>query len=194
MRTTVLARAAIAFVFATGASTALGLYMWKRPVQSAAEAPPLQLSACFALSTSVGAGKDLPDTELPCLGDGGGTFRLNSLANERLTIISFWASWCQPCRQEIPALRRYASSHSANVRVATVLTRDSRDSSALMAELGAPFPVAWDENGKLLQQLKMPEFLPATLVIGRDGALIKSYQGSALSTEASIEALLGEEK
>ncbi|MCH9651604.1 MAG: TlpA family protein disulfide reductase [Deltaproteobacteria bacterium] len=70
------------------------------------------LVACGGPPPPVAVGQPAPSFELPVLG--GGTLAKSELAG-RPTVISFWATWCQPCHKEIPVLNQLVRDGSAEV-------------------------------------------------------------------------------
>ncbi|MEZ5102560.1 MAG: TlpA disulfide reductase family protein [Thermoleophilia bacterium] len=74
-------------------------------------------------------------------------------------VISFWASWCGPCREELPALEAFAEAHP-EVQVLGVNYQDSEaDARSLQAALGFTFPSVADPRGQLggdFQLIGMP--------------------------------------
>ena len=69
---------------------------------------PWSSAGCPPLGQQSTAATALPDLELPCLGSAGGS--APALPLRRLTgtptVLNLWASWCAPCREELPALAR----------------------------------------------------------------------------------------
>jgi cytochrome c biogenesis protein CcmG/thiol:disulfide interchange protein DsbE len=89
---------------------------------------------------TIALGDPVPDRELPVLG-GEGT---GSIADYRgrWVLVNLWASWCAPCRKEVPELERFARRHRE--RGVTVLGIDVQDNSddalAFLREFGATYP------------------------------------------------------
>jgi thiol-disulfide isomerase/thioredoxin len=138
--------------------------------------------------TTASAG--LPDLELPCLG-AGGTLRLSRLTGTP-TVLNLWASWCPPCREELPAFARLARDGGSRLRVLGVASRDATDNATAFAgEVGLPFPSLEDRAGDLGRGLRRPG-LPVTVLVAADGAVVHVYQGPAL-TDTTLRALVRDE-
>lgn len=82
----------------------------------------------------------------------GASVRLADYAGTPI-VLNFWASWCQPCRKELPALAELSRSHP-EIRVVGVNYQDSAASArALQEELGFDFPSIADTDGSLASTL-----------------------------------------
>ena len=98
-------------------------------------------------SSGVALGEPAPSSPLPRL-EGGGS---ESLADYRgrWVLVNFWASWCDPCREEAPALQRFQQRHGGPGF--TVLGIDSRDLSddgrAFVEQYGLTYPQLRDGDG-----------------------------------------------
>ncbi|WP_431922791.1 TlpA family protein disulfide reductase [Amycolatopsis tucumanensis] len=106
-----------------------------------------------------------------CLGDGT-TVDLGSALAGQVTLVNVWATWCEPCRTELPVLQRYASEPGA-VRVLTVQVQSKPDDGLeLLAELGVRLPTVFDGDagsGPVRSALKVPPALPASYLVAADG-------------------------
>jgi len=95
-------------------------------------------------------GQPAPPIELETLD--GGRASLGALRGHPV-VINFWASWCEPCRVEMPELvRRYQEQHQLGLEVLAInLTRDDRKSDIrrFVDRFGLPFPVLLDVRGKV---------------------------------------------
>lgn len=118
--------------------------------------------------------------------------RLPSLAGSTLTgrplsatsyaagsplVINVWASWCSPCRRELPLLAR---ASTLGVRVLGIDERDSASRARAFAlSRGASYPSLLDADGRLLATLRMlPQTgVPSTLVVARDGHVVARVVG-----------------
>ena len=136
-------------------------------------------------------GKPAPDFALPSL-DG----RTVSLADYRgrKVVLSFWASWCGPCRMEAPVLRTfYERTHkeSADYEVLAISLDDTREAAqTAAAELKMPFPVLLDVSSKVAGRY-LVEGIPTLVVIDRDGKVQYSSVGFDMTMGILLAQQLG---
>ncbi len=131
------------------------------------------------------AAQRLPDLSLPCLRAGADTpiAHLGTAA-----IVNLWASWCGPCRQELPAFQRYADRAGDRVLVIGVNTKDRRPAAeSLAGELGLRLPMLYDRDGAVLAAVGRTA-LPVTLFVDAGGGIAYLYNAQALD-EATLQAL-----
>ncbi|MGD2101412.1 MAG: TlpA disulfide reductase family protein [Acidimicrobiia bacterium] len=105
----------------------------------------------------------------------GGTFTLSE-ARGRLVVINLWASWCDPCREEIPAISAFADEHP-EITVVGVAVNDPVEANTrrFAAEIGASYPLAL---GTDVVEHMYPFFgLPATYVVDEDGIVTEFVNG-----------------
>jgi thiol-disulfide isomerase/thioredoxin len=99
----------------------------------------------------------------------------------KVVVINFWASWCPPCREEIPGLTRVQTRFGANGVQIVGIAVDSVDKARQAAtELGVNYPilVAGLETIDLTRRLgNQAGALPFTLVLDRNGTLVASHLG-----------------
>jgi cytochrome c biogenesis protein CcmG, thiol:disulfide interchange protein DsbE len=107
-----------------------------------------------------------PEFELSLLD--GGTISDEDLAGDPV-ILNFWASWCIPCRQEMPAFERMWQKYkSQGLRVVGVNVQDSKDAATdFVDEVGVTYPIALDPHETLAEQLDVAG-LPQTVFITKD--------------------------
>ncbi len=138
-----------------------------------------------AQATRERARRATPDIFLPMLD--GGTFRL-SQQHGKPVIVNFWATWCPPCRAELPAFEEVYKNHrSEGLVIVGVDIAEPQDVVAkFVADMGLTFPVALDSDGEALALYRV-QGLPTTLFIGRDGTIRDMIVGGPL-TKAAIES------
>jgi peroxiredoxin len=107
----------------------------------------------------------------------GENLRLSEYRGE-VVMINFWATWCGPCRQEMPLLDQL---HSRYERVGFQLLGvniddDSRRAMQMIQELGVTFPVLFDES-KTVSKLYQVEAMPVTVLLDRAGTVRYIHHG-----------------
>jgi cytochrome c biogenesis protein CcmG/thiol:disulfide interchange protein DsbE len=127
----------------------------------------------------------IPDLALECF-DGGGRVRLAAL--HRPAIVNLWASWCAPCRAELPAFQSFATAAGDRVTVLGVDTGDTRTAGgALLSDLKVSYPTLYDDQRRLLTSVGRTA-LPVTLFVDADGGIRYVYNSTPLD-DAGIAGL-----
>jgi cytochrome c biogenesis protein CcmG/thiol:disulfide interchange protein DsbE len=150
------------------------------------------VDSCAALpfrESGAGGENRLPEWRLPCLVSGP-PVDLARLGGKPV-LINLWATWCGPCREEMPILQNAHIRHRDKIAFLGVDTKDSpQRAAAFLGEVGATYPQVVDLDGRLLvEHLRVPG-LPVTVVLDSDGEVIKKHVGAF--TEESLEALIRE--
>ncbi|TSD93802.1 TlpA family protein disulfide reductase [Skermania sp. ID1734] len=115
-------------------------------------------------SASVG---DLAGVSAPCLIDAK-DIDLGAALAGTAALVNLWASWCAPCREEMPVLNAYASQPGA-IPVVGVDVEDRSDAAiALMSDLGIRYP-SFGPADAVAQALDAPPVLPLTYLVSPDG-------------------------
>lgn len=140
-----------------------------------------QLTAAPAgAGVAAGGGEPLPDLSLPCF-TGGEPFPLAELRGP--AVVNLWASWCGPCREELPALQQYADRAAGQVHVLGVVTEDRWAAAAALAtDLGLRFPALDDPDARLNAELGTFA-LPVTLFVDAAGRVRHVHRTGALDRE-----------
>jgi cytochrome c biogenesis protein CcmG/thiol:disulfide interchange protein DsbE len=130
----------------------------------------------------------LPAIELPCLGTGASVLNLAEPTG-RPTLVNLWATWCGPCRKEMPVLQDSYESHAGGVLFVGVDTLDNpRRAVDFLREVGATYPQVVDGDGRLLDGLRI-RGLPVTVMLDADGSIVDRHVGPI--DRARIEELIG---
>ena len=119
-----------------------------------------------------------PDFELELLD--GGTISSEDLAGKPV-VLNFWASWCIPCREEMPAFERMWDRYEADgLLIIGVNLQDSQEGARQFVEkVDVTYPIALDSDGSLARDLGV-RGLPQTFFIGRDFSFEKVSAGEAV--------------
>jgi thiol-disulfide isomerase/thioredoxin len=131
----------------------------------------LPLAACGG---GGGVEGGLPALELPAL-DGSGTLRLDEV--EGPAVVNLWATWCAPCRRELPDFDAVAAETEGEVRFLGVNVSDrAEDAAAFIDELGIGFEQYLDLDGELSAELGTAT-LPVTLLVDAEGVIRIEHLG-----------------
>lgn len=128
-----------------------------------------------------------------CAADGAALDAAKVVA-DRAVVLNLWAYWCGPCAEELPALQEYQRRAGIAVEVITV-HQDENETAALlrMAELGVRLPVLQDGRRGIAAALGVPNVMPATVVLRRDGSVARVLPQpftSADEVAAAVDAVL----
>ncbi|WP_336031490.1 TlpA family protein disulfide reductase [Geodermatophilus sp. FMUSA9-8] len=148
-------------------------------------AVPDAVAGCEAFAAdgvTTGGADGLPALRLPCL-TGGGDVALADLGG-RPALVNLWASWCGPCREELPLLQAAHDRYGDRVGFLGVNTEDTRPAAvSLLTDLGVTYAQVVDEDKALMTALAVPG-LPVTLAVAADGRVVDRQVG-----EVSAERL-----
>jgi thiol-disulfide isomerase/thioredoxin len=144
----------------------------------------IALQASRQQAPSRWVGRLAPDISLATLD--GARFRLSDEIGRRVVVLNFFATWCGPCKAEMPELAKYQEKAGDVVRLIGIDAQETRAVvEPFVSALDLPFPVAIDESGEVLQRFDVQAF-PTTIVIGADGR-VKVYEvGQISNAEVSL--------
>jgi cytochrome c biogenesis protein CcmG, thiol:disulfide interchange protein DsbE len=128
----------------------------------------------------------------------GDSVSLRERYRDRVTLVNVWATWCVPCRVEMPAMEKlYQSLAPRGFRIAAV-SIDEGGPEAVQAfgqELGLSFDLLQDRSTRV-QQIYQTTGVPESFLLNRDGVIVKRVIGahdwSSAVNRALIERLLDE--
>ena len=131
---------------------------------------------------------------LECAGDGS-TVDVGTAVAGRTVVLNLWAYWCAPCAQELPAMAEYQRRAGPRVTVLTV-HQDENETAALLrlADLGVHLPTLQDGRRLIAAALKVPNVMPATVVLRSDGSVAAVLPRSFSSAEeiaAAVDPRIG---
>ncbi len=120
------------------------------------------------------AGIQAPDFTLTALN--GMAWNLTRMRGN-IVLVNFWASWCEPCRQELPQLQQLHERHSdKGLVVVGVSDEDPGKARQYLDEHGISYPSLHDDAGSVMQSYQVGA-IPTSLIIGRDGQLLLRMEG-----------------
>jgi peroxiredoxin len=141
--------------------------------------------------------------EAPAAGYRAPDFTLTTLTGEEFTlsdqlgtpvVLNFWATWCPPCRAEIPFFQRASLKYNGQVAIVGIDDGELASTVAPFArEFGITYPLPLDEQSVTARRYNVNS-LPATFFIGRDGVIRQVHIGiiSQGVLEDQIAQLLAE--
>jgi peroxiredoxin len=131
--------------------------------------------AASSLASSGLAGQPAPDFALKS--STGQNLRLSEYRGD-VVMINFWATWCGPCRQEMPLLDElYSRYQRVGFNLLGVnIDDDSSRAMAMINELGVSFPVLFDAT-KEVSRLYEVDAMPVTIIVDREGNIRHVHQG-----------------
>jgi len=131
--------------------------------------------AATSLASSSLVGQSAPDFALKSAS--GDNLRLSEFRGD-VVMINFWATWCGPCRQEMPLLDElYSTYQRVGFNLLGVnIDDDSGKAMNMIAELGVSFPVLFDTH-KEVSKLYAVDAMPVTIIVDRDGKVRHVHHG-----------------
>ncbi|MFA7248775.1 MAG: TlpA disulfide reductase family protein [Dehalococcoidia bacterium] len=142
-----------------------GIFVYRDvlPAMTGAQYGPVSSSAHPAM------GQPAPDFVLQEAGSGR-VVRLSDYRGKSV-VLNFWATWCGPCRSEMPEFQKTYAARDGDVVILAVDYRESDELvSAFRQDFGLTFPLLMDRQGTVREQYGA-QGLPATFFIDRDGIL-----------------------
>lgn len=116
--------------------------------------------------------------------------------NDKITVMSFWATWCTPCKRELDAIMELYPEwqDEFNVEVVAITIDNARALAKvgpLVSQKGWPFEVLSDVNQELQQALNF-QAVPQTFVVDTNGEIVYEHTGYKPGDEYDLEDLLKE--
>lgn len=132
-------------------------------------------------------GQPAPDFSLPSLA--GETVSLDDYAGQ-VVLVNLWATWCPPCRAEMPTLNAFYETHQGQgfVVLAVNSQEDARTVEDFIVDNQFSFPVLLDSRNELLTRYQV-RGLPTTFIIDRQGNIHYIHTGEI--TRQQLEAVVG---
>lgn len=143
------------------------------------------------MQTSARVGAVAPDMVLPLLD---GEIQKLSELRGNVVVLNFWASWCGPCRAEMPALQAVQQDYARKGVVVMGVNQqeDAQTVAGFMNSVGASFPTMLDLDASVTHTYRVTG-LPTTYFIGRDGVIRDAVFGGPMARgliASKVESLL----
>lgn len=153
----------------------------------------LLLLCCTALALTAQGNKRLASAKVKTLE--GQTIDVQEIPQEgKITVISFWATWCSPCKKELDAILDYYDEwkEKYNMELVAVSVDDSRTAAkvpAMVAQKRWPYRILHDFNKEFQITANVAQ-VPYTLVVDSKGDIVYEHTGYAPGDELELEEQL----
>jgi thiol-disulfide isomerase/thioredoxin len=131
-------------------------------------------------------GNTAPAFALPAVGPGGALGAKRGVTPGKVTVIDFWATWCQPCIAGLPKLQRLAHE-MPDVEVITINLDDPAAARRLFDQ-NAITLVLLADDGAVSERYSVTT-IPHTVVIGKDGTVERVFRGGSNRLEAAVQEI-----
>lgn len=136
---------------------------------------PAANTGADGVTEGIQEGMRLPDAEFTTFA--GEKVRVHELQG-RPVVINFWATWCGPCREEIPMLQQaYEATDRTGFHLLAVTDEVSTDVRAFMQENRMTFPVVFDRNGRAGSRYQV-QGIPTTFFLNSQGIVVARHTGA----------------
>jgi cytochrome c biogenesis protein CcmG, thiol:disulfide interchange protein DsbE len=124
-------------------------------------------------------------------GDRARDFEQLSKLRGKVVLVDFWASWCEPCKRELPVLAKLAPKlKEQGVEIVTVnIDEKKANAEQFLKEHGVNLNVVYDKDHKIVGEWEPPK-MPTSFVVDRDGVIRAVNAGFDAGDEAKIEKQL----
>ncbi|WP_343710144.1 TlpA disulfide reductase family protein [Mycobacterium sp.] len=159
---------------------------------AAALAGPRRQADLPPCPAAAGAGPPaLRGITVDCAADGSVVDVAAALAGRRV-VLNLWAYWCAPCAVELPAMAEYQRRAGPAVLVVTV-HQDENEAAGLLrlAQLGVRLPTLQDGRRRIAAALRVPNVMPATVVLAADGTVAQTLPRAFASADEIAAAVGG---
>lgn len=150
----------------------------------------LLLVASLLAAATFAQNKTLPSANIKTLE--GKTLNAQELGKSgKITVVSFWATWCSPCKKELDAIKDYYNDwkEKYGVELVAISVDDSRTAAkipAMVAEKGWEYRILTD-SGKELQLAANIGSVPHTFLLDKSGNIVFEHTGYAPGDELELE-------
>ena len=147
-----------------------------------------QIAAQSRPAADARATSPAPDFELTA--SDGKIVRLEDLRG-KVVLLNFWATWCPPCKAEMPDLNALQRKYGADRDFVVLGINDMENAADVIAfaeREGIAFPLLLDPDGRVIKDLFDVRYLPTSMIIDRDGNIRDTWRGQ-IAREAMLARL-----
>jgi peroxiredoxin len=119
-------------------------------------------------------GNKAPDFELKLLT--GETVKLSDYKGKRV-MLNFWATWCPPCKKEMPDMQKLHLAHQDDITILAVNMDVKSDVAGFAKEMGITFPILLDEKDEVNQDYQILT-IPTSFFIDENGVIYEKFNGA----------------
>lgn len=153
----------------------------------------IALLAVAPIVSTFAQDKKMPEVNVTAL-DGSSVEVKNFIKSDKITVISFWATWCSPCKKELDAISEVYEDWKKdyNVELIAMSIDDARAFSKvkpLVESKGWSYTVLVDKNEDLKRALNI-DSVPYTIVVDKEGKIVYEHSGYKPGDEDELEAVL----
>jgi thiol-disulfide isomerase/thioredoxin len=148
--------------------------------------------ACSSGAGSEGADLGKPAPSYSAVTQGGDSIALASTRG-RVVLLNVWATWCHPCREEIPVLEKlhevYGDSGLSVIGVSIDARGEERTIKEFVDRMGMTYPI-WLDPDDRVSRLFFAIGVPSSYLIGRDGTLLWRHIGPIKPSDPGLTPVL----
>jgi len=148
---------------------------------------PPDLSDVSAATVVPAEGDHAADFTVMTLDGAGFTLSEHLEEDGRPVFLNLWASWCPPCRAEMPDINSASQKHTDVKFIGISVNDDPVDSVGFATSVGITYTIGFDVNGDIAYAYNIAG-LPASFIISSDGVILQRVFGAV--SEADIDAML----
>lgn len=121
----------------------------------------------------------------------GKTVRLSDYLGKKVVLLDFWSTYCEPCKAEMPHLRRIYDAHKDKGFVVLAISMDGPETVAEVPSFakrnGMTFPVVLDEDSSIASIYNPKKSAPLSVLISKSGQLSRVHEGYNSGDEVTLE-------
>ncbi|MFD2208925.1 TlpA family protein disulfide reductase [Virgibacillus halophilus] len=118
----------------------------------------------------------------------GKTLRLSDLRGKKV-MLNFWATWCPPCKKEMPEIEKFNQKHQDDIEIVAVNIQESGDKvKKFIDQHHYHFPIYLDQNGQVSNEYSIYA-IPTTYFIGSDGTFQQPRHSGPMTYSFMVETL-----